>query len=88
MKAELEATGVKARAIQADASDFDAAEAAVSGIVADWGSIDVLVNNAGVTKDGLMIRMSEADWDAVVGTNLKSVFNYSKAVYRPMMKQR
>jgi 3-oxoacyl-[acyl-carrier protein] reductase len=88
LKAELEATGVKARAIQADASDFDAAEAAVSGIVADWGSIDVLVNNAGVTKDGLMIRMSEADWDAVVGTNLKSVFNYSKAVYRPMMKQR
>jgi 3-oxoacyl-[acyl-carrier protein] reductase len=88
LKAELEATGVKARAIQADASDFDAAEAAVSGIVADWGSIDVLVNNAGVTKDGLMIRMSEVDWDAVVGTNLKSVFNYSKAVYRPMMKQR
>lgn len=88
LKAELEATGIKARAIQADASDFDAAEAAVSGIVADWGSIDVLVNNAGVTKDGLMIRMSEADWDAVVGTNLKSVFNYSKAVYRPMMKQR
>ena len=88
LKAELEATGVKARAIQADASDFDAAEAAVSGIVADWGSIDVLMNNAGVTKDGLMIRMSEVDWDAVVGTNLKSVFNYSKAVYRPMMKQR
>lgn len=88
LKAELEETGVKARAIQADASDFDAAEAAVSGIVADWGSIDVLVNNAGVTKDGLMIRMSEVDWDAVVGTNLKSVFNYSKAVYRPMMKQR
>ncbi|NQV71501.1 3-oxoacyl-[acyl-carrier-protein] reductase [bacterium] len=88
LKAELEAMGVKARAIQADAADFDAAEAAVAGIVADWGSIDVLVNNAGVTKDGLMIRMSEADWDAVVGTNLKSVFNYSKAVYRPMMKQR
>ncbi len=85
---ELEAKGVKAMAIQADAADFDAAEKAISDIIAAWGSIDVLVNNAGVTKDGLMIRMSEADWDAVVGTNLKSVFNYSKAVYRPMMKQR
>lgn len=85
---ELEAKGVKAMAIQADAADFDAAEKAITDIVATWGSIDVLVNNAGVTKDGLMIRMSEGDWDAVVGTNLKSVFNYSKAVYRPMMKQR
>jgi len=88
LTAELAAKGVKAMAIQADASDFSAAEAAVSSIIAEWGSIDVLVNNAGVTRDGLMIRMSEADWDAVVGTNLKSVFNYSKAVYRPMMKQR
>lgn len=88
LKAELVARGSKAMAIQADASDFAAAEAAVAGIIAEWGSIDVLVNNAGVTRDGLMIRMSEADWDAVVGTNLKSVFNYSKAVYRPMMKQR
>lgn len=86
--AELQAMGVQAMGIQADAADFEAAEAAVSSIIATWGSIDVLVNNAGVTRDGLMIRMSEADWDAVVGTNLKSVFNYSKAAYRPMMKQR
>jgi len=85
---ELEGKGVRAMAIQADAADFAAADKAVTDIIAAWGSIDVLVNNAGVTKDGLMIRMSEADWDAVVGTNLKSVFNYSKAVYRPMMKQR
>jgi len=88
LKEELLSKGILAMAIQADAADFLAAEAAVSTIVSEWGSIDVLVNNAGVTKDGLMIRMSEADWDAVVGTNLKSVFNYSKAVYRPMMKQR
>ncbi len=81
-------TGGKAMGIQADAADFDAAEAAITSIISAWGSIDILVNNAGVTRDGLMIRMSEADWDAVVGTNLKSVFNYSKAVYRPMMKQR
>ena len=85
---ELEAKGVKARAIQADAADFAAAEAAVGGIVSDWGTIDVVVNNAGVTKDMLMLRMGEEDWDFVVGTNLKSVFNYSKAAYRPMMKQR
>ena len=86
--AELEAKGGKARAIQADAADFSAAEAAVAGIVSDWGTIDVVVNNAGVTKDMLMLRMGEEDWDFVVGTNLKSVFNYSKAAYRPMMKQR
>jgi 3-oxoacyl-[acyl-carrier protein] reductase len=88
LTAELDAIGVKAMGIQADAADFEGAEAAVSSIITAWGSIDILVNNAGVTRDGLMIRMSEADWDAVVGTNLKSVFNYSKAVYRPMMKQR
>ncbi len=86
--AELEERGVKARAIQADAADFGAAEAAVGGIISEWGSIDVVVNNAGVTKDMLMLRMGEDDWDFVVGTNLKSVFNYSKAAYRPMMKQR
>ena len=86
--ADLEAKGGKARAIQADAADFSAAEAAIGGIVADWGTIDVVVNNAGVTKDMLMLRMGEEDWDFVVGTNLKSVFNYSKAAYRPMMKQR
>ena len=88
LSAELNAIGVKAMGIQADAADFEGAEAAVLSIITAWGSIDILVNNAGVTRDGLMIRMSEADWDAVVGTNLKSVFNYSKAVYRPMMKQR
>ena len=88
LTAELDAIGVKAMGIQADAADFEGAEAAVLSIITAWGSIDILVNNAGVTRDGLMIRMSEADWDAVVGTNLKSVFNYSKAVYRPMMKQR
>ena len=88
LKAELEAGGTEVLCFQGDAASFDSAQEAVKSVIDAWGSIDVLVNNAGVTKDGLMIRMSEDDWDAVIGTNLKSVFNYCKAVYRPMMKQR
>jgi 3-oxoacyl-[acyl-carrier protein] reductase len=84
----LEQKGVEARAFQVDAASFEQAQRTVDDLVAAWGSIDVLVNNAGITRDGLMIRMSEADWDAVIETNLKSVFNYAKAAYRPMMKQR
>ena len=86
--AELAAAGHTAKAFQADAADFSAAETAVNDVIAEWGSIDVIVNNAGVTRDNLMLRMSEEDFDAVVGTNLKSVFNYSKAAYRQMMRQR
>jgi len=86
--AELKSQGVTARAFQADAADFSAAEAAVGEIVSEWGSMDIIVNNAGVTRDNLMLRMSEDDFDFVVGTNLKSVFNYSKAAYRQMMRQR
>lgn len=86
--AELAQAGHTAKAFQADAADFAAAEAAVNEIISEWGSIDVIVNNAGVTRDNLMLRMSEEDFDAVVGTNLKSVFNYSKAAYRQMMRQR
>ena len=85
---QIESSGGKAMAIQADAADFDAAQQAVESIIEAWGSIDILVNNAGITRDGLMLRMSKDDWDAVVGTNLSSVFNYSQAVYRPMMRQR
>ena len=60
----------------------------MGGVLEAWGSIDVLVNNAGITRDGLVLRMNEHDWDAVVNTNLKSVFNFCKMAYRPMMKQR
>ena len=88
VKTEIEAMGRRAKAIQADAVDFSEAEKVVNEIVADWGQLDVLVNNAGITKDNLILRMSEEQWDDVITTNLKSIFNYSKVVARPMMKNR
>lgn len=88
VKAEIEALGRKAKCIQADAVDFTQAEAVINELVADWGKIDILVNNAGITKDNLIMRMSEEQWDDVITTNLKSIFNYSKAAARPMMKNR
>lgn len=88
VKAEIEALGCKAKCMQADAVDFDAANKVIEEIVADWGKLDVVVNNAGITRDNLILRMSESDWDEVVNTNLKSAFNYSKACVRPMIKNR
>jgi 3-oxoacyl-[acyl-carrier protein] reductase len=64
------------------------AEATVAAVAKDFGSVDILVNNAGITKDNLMLRMSEAEWDAVIAVNLKGTYNFTKAVIRPMMKQR
>lgn len=84
----VRASDVEALAIQADGSSFEAADHVVNKVIEAWGHIDVLVNNAGITRDNLLIRMTEDDWDAVIATNLKSVFNYCKAIYRPMMKQR
>lgn len=88
VKAAIESKGRNAKAIQADAVDFSEAEKVINEIVADWGKIDVLVNNAGITKDNLILRMSEEQWDDVITTNLKSIFNYSKVSARPMMKNR
>lgn len=89
LAAELAAkSGRKVLAIQSDASDFNAAQTAVDEVVGAWGKLDVLVNNAGITKDQLLMRMSEADFDAVMNTNMKSVFNMTKAVLRTMLKQR
>jgi len=80
--------GVKAKAYQADAVDYKKAEEVINSIVAEWGTLDVLVNNAGITRDNLILRMDESQWDDVINTNLKSIFNYSKAAAKPMMRAR
>jgi 3-oxoacyl-[acyl-carrier protein] reductase len=85
---ELIAMGVKAKAYESDASDYQATQQLAEEVVADFGQIDVLVNNAGITKDNLLMRMSEQDWDDVLRINLKSIFNTTKAVQRTMLKQR
>ena len=85
---ELEAFGVKVRAYASNAADFEATQAVVEQIVADFGRIDVLVNNAGITKDGLVMRMSEGQWDAVIAVNMKSAFNFLHAVVPVMARQR
>lgn len=85
---EIEKEGVKGTSYQADAVKYERAEEVISAIVEKWGSLDVLVNNAGITKDNLILRMDEQAWDDVITTNLKSIFNYSKAVAKPMMRAR
>lgn len=88
LEKELAAAGTKVKGYRSDASNFQAADELINAIVADFGSIDIVVNNAGITKDGLLMRMSEEQWDDVINTNLKSVFNVTKAATKPMMKQR
>ncbi len=85
---EIEALGVKAKGYASNAADLNQTLETVEKIVADFGRIDVLVNNAGITKDGLLLKMSEEQWDAVINVNLKSVFNFTKAVQPIMLKQR
>ena len=85
---DLESRGVKTLALQGDVAHLDVAQSHVDAVVDAWGSVDVLVNNAGITRDNLMLRMKEEDWDAVIDINLKGVFNYAKAAYRQMMRQR
>lgn len=80
--------GGKAMIVRADVSDFEAAERMVKEVADAYGRIDILINNAGITRDNLLLRMKEADWDAVLNTNLKGVFNCTKAVTKIMMKQR
>ena len=87
-QAEIEALGVKAKGYASNAANFEDTHNVVAEIVKDFGRVDVLVNNAGITKDGLMMRMSEGQWDAVLNVNLKSAFNFIHAVSPIMMKQR
>lgn len=79
---------VTVKSFQADAADFERAQEVVNSIVAEQGGLHIVVNNAGITKDNLLLRMSEEQFDQVIETNLKSVYNYTKAASRTMMKQR
>jgi len=88
LETELAAYGIKAKGYQSDAADFNQAQQLVDDVVAEFGTVDILINNAGITKDNLLMRISEADFDKVIEVNLKSVFNMTKAVQRPMLKQR
>lgn len=83
---ELSATGGVAKGFKSNAADFNSAQALADAVVAEFGTIDILVNNAGITKDNLLMRMSEEQWDEVINTNLKSAFNLTKAVLKPMLK--
>jgi 3-oxoacyl-[acyl-carrier protein] reductase len=85
---EIQALGVKAIGYASDASSFDDSERVVDEIAKEFGHIDILINNAGITRDNLLMRMAEADWDLVIKVNLKSVFNLTKAVQKYMLKQR
>ncbi len=86
MKAEIESSGVKAFSAQCDVANTEASADFVKQVAAAFGTVDFLVNNAGITRDTLILRMKEDDWDSVIDTNLKGAFNFSKAVLRPMMK--
>lgn len=80
--------GSSTKAYQSDAASYSSAEALVKQVLEDFGKVDILINNAGITKDTLMLRMNESQWDQVIETNLKSVFNMTKQILRPMLKAR
>jgi 3-oxoacyl-[acyl-carrier protein] reductase len=88
LEKKLQAIGVKAKAYKSNAASYEQSEELITKVLEDFGGIDVLVNNAGITKDNLLMRMGEEDFDSVIETNLKSVFNMTKAVQRTMLKQR
>ncbi|MCC2598013.1 3-oxoacyl-[acyl-carrier-protein] reductase [Sphingobacterium sp. FBM7-1] len=88
LEQELQAFGTRVKGFRSDASQFDQAEKLIDDIVAEFGTIDVVVNNAGITKDGLLMRMTEENWDDVININLKSIFNVTKAASKIMMKNR
>lgn len=83
---EIEQLGVKAKAYKVNAADFVACETLVNDVIGHFGTIDICINNAGISKDNLLLRMTPEQWDEVMNTNLKSVYNMTKQVIRPMMK--
>ena len=85
---ELNALGIKAKGYQSNAADFNEAQKFVDAVIAEFGTVEILINNAGITKDNLLMRMSEEDFDKVIDVNLKSVFNMTKATQRTFLKQR
>ena len=88
LQKEFSDLGVKAKSYQSNAADFEEAQALVDKVLEEFGSVDVLINNAGITKDNLLMRISEEDFDQVIEVNLKSVFNMTKAIQRTFLKQR
>lgn len=88
LEEKVKAIGVKAKAYKSNAADFSDCEKVVNEVINEFGNVDILVNNAGISKDNLLLRMSPEQWDEVMATNLKSVFNMTKQVIRPMMKAR
>ncbi len=88
LEEELKAHGSEAKGYKSNAAEYDSADQLVKDVMEDFGQIDIVINNAGITRDGLLMRMTEENWDEVINTNLKSVFNLTKAVQRTMLKQR
>ena len=88
LEERLTTMGVKAKGYKSDAGDFKAAEQLANDVVKDFGIIDICVNNAGISRDNLLLRLTEQQWDEVMQANLKSVYNLTKQVIRPMMKSR
>jgi len=88
LEEELSALGGKAKGFKSDASKYDMAHQLVDDVLSEFGQIDIVINNAGITRDGLLMRMTEENWDEVMETNLKSIFNLTKAVQRTMLKAR
>lgn len=88
LEAKLAAMGVKAKGYKSDAGDYAAAEQLANDVVKEFGTIDICVNNAGISRDNLLLRLTQEQWDETMGANLKSVYNLTKQVIRPMMKAR
>tara|TARA_X000001036_G_C20662872_1_gene799630 strand:- start:115 stop:861 length:747 start_codon:yes stop_codon:yes gene_type:complete len=86
--AQLKAKGLNAKGYRSDASKYEAAQELIADVLQDFGKLDILINNAGITRDNLLMRMSESQWDEIMEINLKSCFNTVKAAFRPLMKQK